>query len=237
MTLAWVAGFVDASGWIIFDHLYTSHMTGNTSALARVVYLANGNQVDRYGWPVAAFVIGLLYSAFATRVARRRRFDSSFSIALVTEILLLGAVLIMGPLGLISLSLTAAAMGVQTVTVTRINGLRVFSTYLSGSLAKFSESIADFAFWVRDRTRGRFAERFGKVCAVSYRQKTLQHAALTAGMWAGFFWGAYSGVGSELRAGDRALLVPIGILGIIVVIDVIWPVAAAEEAVETQSAH
>jgi hypothetical protein len=52
--------------------------------------------------------------------------------------------------------------GSANVTVTSINGLRVYTTYLTGSLSKFSEAVVDYLFWLRDRTRGRLGARLGK---------------------------------------------------------------------------
>lgn len=79
------------------------------------------------------------------------------------------------------LSLPAAARGMQTVTVTRVAGLRVYTTYLTGSLAKFSEALVHYAFWFRDRTRGRFRKRICQVLRVTRHQRYVQHACLIAG--------------------------------------------------------
>ena len=58
--------------------------------------------------------------------------------------------------GALLIFLPAAAMGVQSVTVTRVGSLRVYTTYLTGSLSKFSEAVTEYLFWFRDRTRGAF---------------------------------------------------------------------------------
>jgi uncharacterized membrane protein YoaK (UPF0700 family) len=183
------------------------------------------------------FIVGLIYSAGTTRAARRSGSHASFSIALITECVLLGTVAAIGHDGLGALSLLAAAMGIQTVTVTRINGLRVFTTYLTGSLTKFSEAVIDFAFWFYDRTRGRDWKRLIRVLGVSGRQPSLQHVTLITGLWSGFFAGAYCGVAAELHIGLAALVAPIAVLGATIAIDLWSPVAAADEPVEKVSAH
>ena len=37
ISMSWAAGFVDAAGWLVVYHVYTSHMTGNTATFARDV--------------------------------------------------------------------------------------------------------------------------------------------------------------------------------------------------------
>jgi uncharacterized membrane protein YoaK (UPF0700 family) len=251
ITLAWAAGFVDAAVWSVFYHVYTSHMTGNTASFANAIVERKWNQALQHGWVIVPFMAGLLYSAATTKTAHRHGFHSSFSIALLTELLLLAAFVQWGscyldrghlklPSGVIAyvlLSMPAAAMGLQTVTVTRINGLRVYTTYLTGTLSKFSEAVVDYLFWFRDRTRKRIRTRFYKVLRLSPRQKSLQHAALTAGLWLGFFSGAVSGVVTEQRFAFFALYAPIAVLAVTIAVDLIRPVAAADEPETGDSAH
>jgi uncharacterized membrane protein YoaK (UPF0700 family) len=141
--LAWAAGFVDATGWLVLIHVYTSHMTGNTASFAADIAQGKWNEAFHHGWVILPFLGGLLYSAAITQAARRRGFHSSFATALVTELLLLAAFVAFGSryfhseqlampsgvIGYVLLSMPAAAMGLQTVRVTRINGLRVYTTY------------------------------------------------------------------------------------------------------------
>ncbi|MDQ2901191.1 MAG: DUF1275 domain-containing protein, partial [Acidobacteriota bacterium] len=134
-------------------------------------------------------------------------------------------------------SLLAAATGIQTVTVTNINGLRVYTTYLTGSLSKMSEAIVDYAFWFHDRMRIRSATRFERVLRVSNRQRSLQHACLTAGLWIGFFMGALCGVVGERRFAPLSLLGPMGVVAVVAVVDIVRPIAAADEPPAEQSAH
>jgi uncharacterized membrane protein YoaK (UPF0700 family) len=251
VSLAWAAGFVDAAGWLVLNHVYSSHMTGNTASFAADIAQCKWNDAFHHGWVILPFLGGLLYSAAITKAARRQGFHSSFAAALFTELLLLAAFVVFGSrrfhsgqlalpsgvIGYVLLSMPAAAMGVQTVTVTRINGLRVYTTYLTGSLSKFSEAMVDYLFWFRDRTRGRLWSRLYRVLRVSLRQKSIQHAALTAGLWMGFFIGAICGVIGEHRFALFALFAPMAVLMVAVIVDLVLPVAAADEPEAEQSAH
>ncbi len=247
--MAWAAGFVDAFGWLLLDHVYSSHMTGNTASFATALADRNLPDALRHAWPMVPFVGGLLYSAGATALARRRGIHSSFSIALITEFVLLGLFVAAAtacglgfapqpPLVFYGLlSALAAAMGIQTVTVTRVAGLRVYTTYLTGSLSKFAEAAIEYALWFRDRTRGRLARRLGKVLRVTPRTRAARHAALTAGLWVGFFTGAVCGALGERNSGLAALAWPMAVIAGATAVDLVRPVAAADEPTEIDSAH
>lgn len=242
LAMAWAAAFVDVVGWLLLYHVHTAHMTGNTSSFGIDVAERNWTQALHHAWPLLPFVLGLLFSAFTSSLAHRLRWHSSFSIALAREFVLLGCLIgldhrysVNGELHSPSfvfyflLSLPAAAMGMQTVTVTRVAGLRVYTTYLTGSLAKFSEAVVHYAFWFRDRTRGRFRQRILKVLRVTVHQKYAQHACLTAGLWIAYFCGAASGAVLKKSYGLSALLLPCGVLAMATIIDLVRPGAAADE--------
>lgn len=210
----------------MLSHVYTSHMTGNTASLA--IRLAGGewNDAPRYAVPILTFVGGLLYGAFVITAARRRGIHSSFSIALGTEIVLLTTFVALSPR--YAVGLLPAALGIQTVTVTRVSGLRVYTTYLTGSLSKSAEAAVQYAFWVYDRTRGRFANRIGKVLRVTPRMPYAHHVIVTAGLWAGFFVGGICGALAEPRYGAPGALVALAVLVPATAVDLIRPVAAAD---------
>jgi uncharacterized membrane protein YoaK (UPF0700 family) len=251
VAMAWAAGFVDAVGWLVLYRVYTSHMTGNTASFAGEIAGREWQDAWHHGWVIIPFFAGLLYSAATTKAARRHGFHSSFAVALITELLLLSAFiaagfhwlhnghLIMrsGVAGYLLLSLPAAAMGVQTVTVTRINGLRVYTTYLTGSIAKCSEALVDYGFWFYDRTHGHSRRRFVSALRISLRQRSVQHALLTAGLWIGFFSGALCGVLAERRFSLLALCAPVAVIAAAAVVDLVLPVAAADEPEIGDSAH
>ncbi len=251
ISMAWAAGYVDVVGWLFVHHIYSSHMTGNTATFARDLSSQSWGEAIHHGWVILPFVAGLLYSAATTKAARRHGFDSSFSIALFTELFILLLFLILGSRNQVDgklmthggateyllLSLPAAAMGIQTVTVTNINGLRVYTTYLTGSLSKLSEAIVDYSFWFYDRISHQFPSRVRRVLMVSPRQKSFQHAALTAGLWVGFFTGAFCGAVTAERFAFFSLLAPMAVLTAAAAVDIVRPAAAADEPEAPDSAH
>jgi uncharacterized membrane protein YoaK (UPF0700 family) len=250
VSMSWAAGFVDVVAWLVLLHVFASHMTGNTAEFG--IHLSQTSIADafQHAWPVLPFVAGLIASAGSSTALRRAGYHSSFSAALIAEVVLLALfVWLGGRYGVATagrpapalfyglMCLPAAAMGLQTVTVTRVHGLRVYTTYLTGSLAKFAESLTDYGFWFYDRTRGRFRERAPKALAVSFRLDCVKRAAVTAGLWLGFLAGSYCGALAEPRWGLPALIFPMLVLTVAIVVDLARPVCAAGEPGEKDSAH
>ena len=89
VSMTWAAGYIDVVAYLVWYHVYVSHMTGNTASFAHDFASGDWAEAFRHGWPILPFTGGLLYSAASTKLARRRGFHSSFSIALITEIVLL----------------------------------------------------------------------------------------------------------------------------------------------------
>ena len=63
----WSATFVDVVGWLVIYHVYTAHMTGNTSALGIALADHNWTQALHHAWPILPFVLGLVFGATAWR--------------------------------------------------------------------------------------------------------------------------------------------------------------------------
>ena len=230
--MSWCAGFVDAVSYLELRHLYTSHMTGNTASLASHVLKGDLSEAALYGWTIVCFLLGLLISASLTLAERRDGIRSAFAAALGLEIVLLALFVALdqagsGPEALL-IFLPAAAMGIQTVTVTRVGSLRVYTTYLTGNLSEFAEAVTQYLFWFWDRTKGRLRIRVAKVLRVTPRQESARHALVTASLWMAFFIGAAFGV-----AGDRlwrvpSLGLPILLLAVTIAVDVYSPAALGE---------
>jgi len=126
IAMAWAAAFVDVVGWLVLYHVFTAHMTGNTASFGIDVAERDWTHAFHQSWPLVPFLVGLVYGASTSAAARRLRWHSSFAIALVTELLLLGLFISLGtqysidgelrsPSALMFyflLSLPAAAMGI-----------------------------------------------------------------------------------------------------------------------------
>lgn len=223
--MAWSAGFVDTASYLQLRQLYTSHMTGNTASFGNHILQANWGEAWRYGWAILCFLAGLLISAALTEIERRERIRSAFSMVLGLEVALLAAFAAAGPGTPYALRVffPSAAMGMQTVTVTRVGTLRIYTTYLTGSLSQFAEAVVSYAFWFRDRVHGRISSRLLKVLRVSPRKVPVQRAAVTAGLWIGFFAGVLAAAWG-LRSWSRAsLAAPMAVLAGTMIVDLRHP--------------
>jgi uncharacterized membrane protein YoaK (UPF0700 family) len=229
--MSWTGGFIDLVGFVALSGLYTAHMSGNTVAMARHIVRLQWMAALRHGWPIAMFVFGLLLGAVIYDAERRRSVKPIFSSTLGLEALLVATFIGVAaandfrtdipaqpePKFLLMAALLAIAMGLQNVSVRRVGGINVYTTFVTGSLVKFAEALSDYLFWFRDRTRYRFAGRLARVIKVSPRQQSLQHAALTILLWITYLIGAicsaYATMNWQLLGMFAPLAVLIGIVG------------------------
>ncbi|HLK85268.1 MAG TPA: YoaK family protein [Candidatus Binataceae bacterium] len=207
LAMTWAAGFVDLVGYVSLYGLYTSHMTGNTVAMARHLSELQWSGVVRRGWPILTFVFGLIFGSFIYEAERSRQIRVPFPPAIALEALLIAIFIAAGigtgfkadippqPAGkfFALVGLLAIAMGIQNVVIRKIGGINVYTTFVTGSLVKFAENLSQYLFWLRDRTRRRFRRRIVKVLRVSPRTVSLQRAALTGALWLTYLVGAVCG--------------------------------------------
>jgi uncharacterized membrane protein YoaK (UPF0700 family) len=220
------AGFVDLVGYVSLYGLYTSHMTGNTVAMARHVSKLEWTGVVRRGWPIVTFVFGLMLGAFIYEAEKRRKIKVPFPPAIGLEALLIAIFIAAGmgngnkpdippqPAGkfFVMVALLAIPMGLQNVVIRKIGGINVYTTFVTGSLVKFAENLSEYLLWLRDRTRNRFRRRILKVLRVSPRIVPLRRAALTLGLWVTYLTGAVCGGFSIDRWALLGMFAPLGIL-------------------------
>ena len=132
VTLAGIAGMVNVVGYLGFEHLAVSHLTGTTSLLGAA--LADGDwRSVRHLWAIVlAFCLGATVSGLIIQ-DRSLRLGRRYGVALAIEALLLAASV---PLflrqQLNGALLAAMACGLQNAMVTTYSGAIVRTTHLSG---------------------------------------------------------------------------------------------------------
>jgi uncharacterized membrane protein YoaK (UPF0700 family) len=226
LVMTWAAGFVDLVGYIALYGLYTSHMTGNTVGMAQHISELDWTGVVRHGWPILTFVFGLMLGAFIYEAEKRRKIQVPFPPAIGLEALLIGVFIVAAtgshfkanippqPAGkfFVMVALLAIPMGIQNVVIRKVGGINVYTTFVTGTLVKFAESLSEYLFWLRARTRGRFRARIFKVLRVSPRLISLQQAALTLGLWIAYLAGAVCGGFSIDRWALLGMIAPLTVL-------------------------
>lgn len=229
VAMTWAAGFVDLVGYVSLYGLYTSHMTGNTVAMARHISELQWAGVVRRGWPILTFVFGLMFGAFMYEAEERRNIKLPFPPAIGLEALLIAVFIAAGigsgfkadippqPAGkfFVMVALLAIPMGIQNVAIRKVGGINVYTTFVTGSLVKFAENLSQYLFWLHDRTRRRFRRRIVKVLRVSPRTLPFQRAALTLGLWVAYLGGAVCGGFSIQRWALLGMIIPFVLLSAI----------------------
>jgi uncharacterized membrane protein YoaK (UPF0700 family) len=237
LVLTGVAGFVDVFGYLFVYGIYVAHMSGNTVAAARHMVDLEWYGFLRNAWPIAAFIAGLIIGGIIFEAQTRGRIRLPVASTLLLEaILIAGFIAAASGIHLVAsippqpshryyliVALLTVAMGVQNVTVRKVGGLNVYTTFVTGTLVKFGEAAASFIFWVRRRTRNRLRARLAKAMRVAPRQQDFLHMVLTAALFVAYLAGAYCGALAGLRFDLRAMFVPLSVLIALLIYSAVRP--------------
>jgi uncharacterized membrane protein YoaK (UPF0700 family) len=146
VALACVAGFLDVVGYLTLAHLFTAHMTGNTSKLG--VALGHG-KLDA-ALPLAiALPLVAAGVALGTLLVDARRASTPLLVeaALVTAFMAVGGAAgrhgdtVSSPYPFYVLETCATvALGLQTAALTDIGGTTIRTSYVSGVLTNLTQS-------------------------------------------------------------------------------------------------
>jgi uncharacterized membrane protein YoaK (UPF0700 family) len=144
LLLTWVAGTVDAIGYLDLGHVFTANMTGNAVLLGLAFGQGQFQAAFRALFAVGGFVFGVAIGAVlahraGTDVDQRRAFVGP----VIVEALVLAAFALLLHLPMIPrnqntlyvlIGLSAVAMGVQSAAVRRLNLPGIATTVLTGTI-------------------------------------------------------------------------------------------------------
>lgn len=233
LMLTFVSGYVDIVGFVAAYHLFSANMTGNTVHL--------GQDLVMHAWwesllafsVVAAFVGGSIAGRAMMEVAARLRWRTvaTVNLALETSLILafaLSAGNIPAASGKAALSgnswlllMLAAAMGLQTATITRIGSLTIHTTFVTGMLNKFSQQVSHLLFDLYDVGPGNEHK--------SQMKGEVGQMLFVGSIWVLYLMGATAGTAAHLRWGNPALYLPVGLLLISILVDQTRPLSMEEE--------
>ena len=146
--LAFVAGFANASGLILFG-AFTSHVTGNVARVSASVARGDIAGAAQAGVLVAVFLLGAVTASLLVETSLFRRTSSAYGAALLVQGGLLSAFVVTDAGSLLSF-----AMGMQNSLVTRLSGSVVRTTHLTGVVTDLGIEIARWARWTWSRAFG-----------------------------------------------------------------------------------
>lgn len=139
LSLALVAGYVDALGFFDLNEIYTAAMTGNTVQLGVTFVREQWPHLAVAGATLGAFFCGGLVSSFI-----RRRLPHPAILLLIMAPLLLAAQAVRldahNPAA-IELPLLATVMAMQGQTVSRFAGVPIQTIVVTNNLLKFADAI------------------------------------------------------------------------------------------------
>jgi uncharacterized membrane protein YoaK (UPF0700 family) len=222
LLLTFAAGCVDIIGYLTFGHIFTAHLTGNTVHLGEWLIEARFPDAVKAAAIIAVFVAGSIVGRAAIEVGSRFRLRNVAVVTLVLEGVLIASVLPAGRSELFSLLMLAAAMGVQTATLTRIGSLTIHTTFVTGMLNKLAQLLSHIFFLSYDVLRGSRA-------AVASRWQAFHNASFIFSVWSFYVGGAATGTLMKFRFGMHALFLPGTLVLILAVVDLVSPLAIEEE--------
>lgn len=191
--LAFIAGLVNAVGYLGFRHESISNMTGNASLLGVALGQADGGETTHWAFAIAAFVLGTMLSALIVQQSTLK-LGRRYGVALTLESLLLfAAVPFFDASSSIGLYLASIAMGLQNGMVSAYSGALIRTTHVTGILT-------DLGIYLGHLLRGLAVDRLRlRVCLV---------VAIT------FTSGSVAGAVIFERLRERAVLIPAILTGV-----------------------
>ncbi|HTU47030.1 MAG TPA: YoaK family protein [Bryobacteraceae bacterium] len=239
--ITWLAGFVDAIGFISLSDIYTANMSGNSVAVGIQLASQNWPAVIHRFWPVVTYVLGLLFCRILIEFGARERIRSIGSLAWIAEIACLTPVCVSpiepGPqssLWFLFVGLLAFAMGIQNATLTHFSGVTLNTGFVTGSLVKFGKQLTAYLTSVYDSAR-RPGGSASKALFRSFHEKPFRLMIGLSTIWPSYVAGAVCGALGDYNWHFRSLLIAIACLSVLTAIDLRTPLALPEERAQEKT--
>lgn len=130
--LAFIAGIVNAAGYMGFRHQAITNLTGTTSMLGVALGTGQGGEAWHWAWSIAAFVAGAVLSGLIVQ-QRTLKLGRRYGVALVLESLLLfAAVPLLQANNPVGLYLASIGIGLQNGMASTYSGMVFRTTHVSG---------------------------------------------------------------------------------------------------------
>jgi uncharacterized membrane protein YoaK (UPF0700 family) len=232
VSLAGVAGFVDAAGFLTLGGLFTAHMSGNT---ARLGVRLGGGQLGAalpLAVAIALFVIGVMAGAAASELLMRRGGASTVAAVLTAQALLLLAFMLYGATvvgaggdvasrslsGFYALlALLVLSMGLQTASIQRVGGSGVRTTYVTGILTDLAHETVNYC------ARPGSPSYLRDVLGLGERRAARGRIGLLGGIASSYLAGAVAGAALQARWHTWAMALPLAVLLAAILRDLIAP--------------
>ena len=191
--LAFIAGLVNAAGYLGFRHESISNMTGNTSLLGIALGQGDAGETVHWALAIASFVFGTMLSGMIVQQSTLK-LGRRYGVALVLESLLLfAAVPLLDASHSAGLYLASVGMGLQNGMVSAYSGAVIRTTHVTGIFT-------DLGIYLGHLLRGLPVDRLWlRVCVL---------------VAASFMLGSAAGAGLFRLMHERSLLIPAALTGV-----------------------
>src|ERR1700760_2635965 len=108
-------------------------------------------------------------------------------------------------------------MGIQTATLTHVGALTIYTTFVTGTLTKLTESFTRALFWAYDKFQE--LKQVSHVVRLAPLQRDVREGAMLASTWTCYVFGAAMGTIIKQRWELRSLYIPVIILIAFIVVD------------------
>jgi uncharacterized membrane protein YoaK (UPF0700 family) len=236
-------GFVDAVGYIALFEVFTANMSGNSIHIGMYLTQRDWPDLLRPLCAVASYVVGMLVTRIAIEIAGRAGYKRIASFTFAAEAFLLAGFAHARPamhFGQLAdlhspayfgfVAMLAFAMGVQTATLTHVGALTIYTTFVTGTLTKMTESVTRALFWIWDALP---RTGISHIVSSASRQKDVRQAAMLAATWMMYVLGAAAGVAFKARWELRSLYAPVAMLLVFALVDRFRPIGVQEEEKQT----
>ena len=223
LVLAFVAGAVDIIGYISFGGIFSAHLTGDTVHMGQHLLDRQWSGALSAGVVILAFLVGSLIGRTAIEVGSRMKVRSIATATLLLECGLLSAVILFkSGSQFLLLGLLAAAMGMQTATLTRVGPLTIHTTFVTGMVNKLAQLLSHAMFLAYDVFRE-------SPIALGSRSRIMRSARFIFSIWFLYLLGAIAGTWARAQWKMHALLLPICLITVLILVDLISPLSIEEE--------
>ncbi len=207
-TLAAIAGWVDAVGFLVLFGLFTAHLSGNTARLGVELGRGNVGLAVTYAVPIVVFFLAVAAAiAYMGHAAPgSRRLGPLLGVELTLLVVYLGLGTALRDAGDLTVRsgayyalavLAVAAMGLQTAALRHVAGVTVHTTFITGMVANLAEEV---------------------VAAARHEAGAARRAQVHGGLVGAYILGAVGGSALESAWALWALAVPIVVLAALIVL-------------------
>ena len=137
LALVALAGYVDAVGYLRFQGVFVSFMSGNTTSLGVAVAEENTSKLLELAGVIGLFVVGVVGGSLLHR--RAGSWGNTLLLLVILNLLVLAYAL-----PNTAIESLVLAMGVLNASVHQVGRVKVSLTFVTGTLVRFGTGLADW---------------------------------------------------------------------------------------------